>query len=328
MVTKLDLYDKKILYELDIDARASASMIAKKIHLSKETVNFRIKRLIRNNYIIVFYSIINASRLGYRYYKIFIKFRDLNPQKEKEIIDYLKKKELCINLRVREGYYDFAFMTMQKYPLELKSFLHEFTHNFGEFILDKNINIVVTTNKFNQKILFPGESVRKSFSHGVPTDYVMNKIDLRIVKEISNNSRIKIIELARKIKADPKVIKYHMKKLESNKVLVGYAIDLNVSKLNYEFIQVEITVKDTDYIPNIIEFFDKTNTCIFAYELVGKYDISVELYIENDIQFREIIHNFREKFIQHCISYDISHVYHDFVLNWSPFSSYHPILKE
>ena len=34
---KLDLYDWKIMYELDINARASASTIASKIKLPKET---------------------------------------------------------------------------------------------------------------------------------------------------------------------------------------------------------------------------------------------------------------------------------------------------
>jgi DNA-binding Lrp family transcriptional regulator len=70
---EMDIYDKKIICELDINARASSSDIAKSIRLPKETVNFRIKRLINKGYINYFYTIINASRLGYQYYKIFLK---------------------------------------------------------------------------------------------------------------------------------------------------------------------------------------------------------------------------------------------------------------
>ncbi|MBT4825065.1 winged helix-turn-helix transcriptional regulator, partial [Candidatus Woesearchaeota archaeon] len=42
--SKLTLKDKRILKELDLDARQSNSKIAKKTRLSKNIVNYRIKR--------------------------------------------------------------------------------------------------------------------------------------------------------------------------------------------------------------------------------------------------------------------------------------------
>ena len=43
MPIELDLLDKKILYELDLDSRQHISTLAKAVKASKETVNFRIK---------------------------------------------------------------------------------------------------------------------------------------------------------------------------------------------------------------------------------------------------------------------------------------------
>ena len=40
MTMKLDLKDKKLLYELDIDSRLSASKLAKKIGISKQGIEF------------------------------------------------------------------------------------------------------------------------------------------------------------------------------------------------------------------------------------------------------------------------------------------------
>jgi len=45
MTYELDLKDKKILYELDINSRQPNSEIAKKVGLSKQIVGLRIKKL-------------------------------------------------------------------------------------------------------------------------------------------------------------------------------------------------------------------------------------------------------------------------------------------
>ena len=47
----LDLKDRKILYELDFNARQTDSEIAKKVKLSREVVNYRISRLQKNGII-------------------------------------------------------------------------------------------------------------------------------------------------------------------------------------------------------------------------------------------------------------------------------------
>ena len=69
---ELDMLDKKIMYELDFNARASITGIAKKARASKETVNFRIKRLLKEDYIKGFYTVFNTAKLGYYYCKTFL----------------------------------------------------------------------------------------------------------------------------------------------------------------------------------------------------------------------------------------------------------------
>ena len=49
MAVKLDLKDKKILTLFDENARLSNSQIAKRVGLSKPAVEYRLKRLEKNN---------------------------------------------------------------------------------------------------------------------------------------------------------------------------------------------------------------------------------------------------------------------------------------
>ena len=75
IVEKIDVKDRKILYELDINARRSNASIGRKVGLGKDLVNRRIKKLIDKGVIRYFYTMIDATRLGYISCRLFIKFQ-------------------------------------------------------------------------------------------------------------------------------------------------------------------------------------------------------------------------------------------------------------
>ncbi len=316
---ELDLYDKKILFELDINSRISASKIAKKLKLPKETVNYRIKRLEKNGWINRLYTIFNASLFGYSYYRIYLKFYKLTASTEMEIIDYITNDPTCANLRIIEGQYDLVFLTIQKNPSELKGFLQCFLNTFGMYVQEKNILILIKTHKLNQKFLFKGNTIKKTFNHVELKNYSLDKIDLGIMKSISINARMKLSDIAQSLKVDSRLIRYHIKRMEHAGIIVAYTTDMNLVQLSRELIQIDIALKDPALILRIIDFFDKTNTCVFVHEILGKYDLSVEIYVENDEMLRNILEKFKEQFLDHYVYYDVSHVYREYVINWSPF---------
>ena len=89
MAKNLDLYDQKILYELDDNARKSASEIAKKVRLSKVSLNKRIKGLQKKGIIKNFMTQVDYRRLGYTTYHIFYKLQNISRIKEVEFYSYL-----------------------------------------------------------------------------------------------------------------------------------------------------------------------------------------------------------------------------------------------
>ena len=319
MKEKLDAYDKKILFELDINSRIPASQLAKKFKLPKETVNYRIKRLERKGWINHLYTIFNASLVGYSYYRVFLKFYKLTTSVEAEIIDYITSDPTCANLRIIEGHFDIVFVTIQKSPGELKAFLQCFFNMFGRYVEEKYILTMMKTHKYNQKFLLEGKTIKKTFNHVDIKDYSLDNIDLGIMKLISTDARIKLNDIARSLHVDPRLITYHVKKMERLGIIVAYTTDLNLVQLNREFIQIDIALKDPALLPSMIKFFDTTNTCIFVHELLGTYDLSVEIYVEGDDMLRDILKKFKEEFLENYVYYDVSHVYKEYVINWSPF---------
>jgi Lrp/AsnC family transcriptional regulator for asnA, asnC and gidA len=319
MSKKLDLYDKKILHELDKNSRISSSEISRKIKLPKETVNYRIKRFLKRKYIKYFYTIVNASRLGYNYYKVFLKFHKLPPSMEKELILYIKHDRNCMNLRVTEGDYDLVFLSVHKSPSKLRKFLQKFSNKFGKYLIKKSIHIITTSYKLNQRMLPSERRSKIYFYHDKCVNEKIDDLDLKIISILSRKAREKLVNIGRELNENSRVIKYRIKKLQKLGVIVGYSTEINLDKFKKRLVQIDISLKNLSKILSVIEYFDQTNKCSFIYELVGEYDVSVELYISSEDELRKILRKFKETFLDHYIRYTVSHIYKNFTLDWSPF---------
>ena len=71
---KLDLKDRKILHQLDMDSRQSFRSIGRKVGLSKDVVASRVKKLQELGIIDRFYTEIDLFKLGYIMCDVFFKY--------------------------------------------------------------------------------------------------------------------------------------------------------------------------------------------------------------------------------------------------------------
>ena len=74
---KLDIKDKKILYELDKNAKISASDVAKIVLLSKDAVGYRIKNLEDKGIIRGYRAVVDLTKLGYSLFRVYLKLIDI-----------------------------------------------------------------------------------------------------------------------------------------------------------------------------------------------------------------------------------------------------------
>ncbi|VVC04204.1 HTH-type transcriptional regulator LrpA [Candidatus Bilamarchaeum dharawalense] len=316
---ELDLLDRRIMYELDTNARTPASEIAKKLKKSKETINFRINRLIDGRYIRYFYTVYNTSKLGWYHHKVYVKFKNITPEKEKELFEYLLAQPFLSYLASVEGYYDCIFLVMARDSQDMVNFLHPFVSKFGDYIQQKDLVIFLTTHRLNNRFLYPGE--RADYCYQVPLGhYKLDETDQKILAILSDNARFPLTQIAKKLKLDPKTVKYRMKKLEKDNIILGYVSAPDFNKLGLQFVQINMTFKDPTITQSVIEYFNSTNGCLFAIELLGKYDLLVELHVKNNDELRSIVDGFRKKFVTQVNDYDVHTINKEYTMVWGPFS--------
>ncbi|MCX6772711.1 MAG: Lrp/AsnC family transcriptional regulator [Candidatus Micrarchaeota archaeon] len=315
---KLDLLDRKILYELDLDARQPISELAGRLHVSRETAAFRLRRLVKNHVVSNFYTIFDITRMGAHFYKIYLKFRNIAPEKEEGIMAHIKAQKNLIYLAEMEGHYDCVVVLMIKDPRELTDFLHPFMKSYGHYVQEKEIVVFLCTHRLNQRFFYNGNrKTDRRFSLSAPMADV-DAADLKIMHSITRNARLPIIDMAKAAGLDPSVVSYRLKRLQKDGVILGYAVAVNWEEVGLEFIQLNISLVDPSAKQRMINYFDATDKCLFAFEVVGKYDLVIEIFVKGGAELQEIMNGFRRIFSEKCYDCDVSTITREHVVLWLP----------
>jgi Lrp/AsnC family leucine-responsive transcriptional regulator len=301
---KLDNKDKKILYELDLNARQSFREIGKKVRLSKEVVNYRIRNMEKLGVIKGYYSIINMSRLGYMCNRLFIKFRNLGPKKEKEIIDFYCKNKKYWWVVSSNAHIDLGLGTWEKDLYGFKKSRDELTSNFGEYILDFSHCTYLGFYIYRRAYLG-----NKKIKETKQINYLTNKIDavddidLQILKLIAGNARLPTINIAKELKLNIQTVSQRLKRLIDLKIIEAFRPMINLESIGLYWYKLFFTLKNYAKKKELLDFCSLHPNIVYAYETTNREDLEIELEVESYEQFKQILDDLRTKFEDTIESY-------------------------
>lgn len=320
-MSELDLKDRKILYELDIDARQSLSKIAKKAGLSKEVVNYRINKLQEDGVINGFYARIDSSKAGLTLFRTFLKLQNITPEKEKELIDYLvSQKEIgwCVSI---QGNWDINFIFWANNNDHFFKFWKKFKGLYGEFLGDNQIAIFAWFTNLPKGFLIgkkpEGFTVYKL---GLHEKVDLDELDFKILRLLSKKAREPLIEIAKQLEVSDKVISYRIKRLEKEKVIVSYGVQIDLEKIGQEYWKIQLSIKNypEKRLNELNNFCIEHPNIIYTNELIGGADFEIEGVFKNYSKLQEFIKETRTKFNDIIKDFEVMLYYNEYKLNLFP----------
>ena len=138
--------DYKLLNELVMDGRAPLIDVAKKLNCSSQTIQYRLKNLIKMQIIDGFRIHIDYSKIGLQHYRVDIYLKD--HKKRNSIIEYLKKRPSFIVLNVAMGWSDIEPEFVLKNVDELTEEMENINSKFPNVIKNYNFWNVSKIHKF------------------------------------------------------------------------------------------------------------------------------------------------------------------------------------
>lgn len=319
---ELEELDKRILYELDLNARQSVSDLARRLAVSRDRILYRLKKLQSDEVISGFSAIVNTHKLGLFVYKTYLRL-DKNDKRTAAFIQYLAAHPLVTWLAETDGMWDVAFSVYARDPVEFYATQGQILVEFSDIISHFSVYTLVDAFCFPKSYLVGVGTGSWYFGGGVERN-IIDELDLEILRLVSTDSRISKAEIAEKLSIGPMVVKYRIDRLEDRKILVGYPIDIDVSKLDMlEFkLQLQLGAYDRHSEQQLVEYC-KTNPYVTHFiRQIGDCMVEIEICAKNYQHMNEIVAEIRKVFSKFVRNVDTLFLRKQ-SYKWVPFDSEH-----
>lgn len=319
MTLRLDVKDGKILALLGENARLSNTQIAKKVALSKPAVEYRIQRLEKNNVIFSYYTVIDFTRLGFMPYKLYLKFQGTSIEEEEKITNYWTQNQNTVWVAQTRGRWDVAVTIIADSNHAFGRILSDFMNKYAKYILEKDILLVEYSPIYVREYM---RTNKGEFLYGLPVEKaIIDDIDKTILKNLSSNSRISIVELVKRTGLSRDIISYRMRKLEQQKIIAYYRCFLNYLALDLELSKIIIRTQNFDDKAEmkLKEYVQQHKHAGQLLKLIGSWDIEIELETKDDDELHDLLTDLRKEFSSIIRDFDILKITKTWKYDFYPF---------
>jgi len=295
---KLDLKDKKILFELDFNARISYSQLAKKTGLSKQGAEYKVKNLLKKGVIKGFYPVINVPKLGYIYCRLLVTLQSLTKEKRDEIIEYLKDYRKVFWLFSMQGMFDILIVIWAKSMTEFKEFIEELETKFGENIKRKVETITTDVIHYQHRYLLEKKETKEIHIKETDKRIKIDDLDKKIIDLLCTDARISLIDISKKVNESAKVVAYRIKKLEKG-FIEGYRPIINHNKIGFTYYKVVIDLYkiSKEELIRLKSYIRNNPSVIYIVEGIGlPADLEIEMMVKSNKQLFDFINDLKFRF--------------------------------
>lgn len=303
---KLIEADFKLLSYLYHHNREPITKIAKTVKLSREQVDYKIKKYCSSGLIRGFFTFYDWRKFGYNYLAVlFLKFE--KSSSIKEFTQKLINSKNCMSYGKVFGKYDLFVNVVFKNEKEISNYL-------SDLISDQNDSI---SNYFIIKPYISELYPVKFFKHKERENYTytsefiqkqkFNEKEIAIMKILAKDARAKLIDIAKKTNISIELAHHKVKKLQKDRTIQGSRIQFNMAKFGYYFSAIFLNLKNFSKTnQEKIKNFSRKSKYVTAFNLMlSRPNVILNLFHKEESELRNTIDEIKELFKNESIDIDI-----------------------
>jgi len=235
-------------------------------------------------------------------------------------VDYWNNNKNSVWVAQIRGNWDLAVSILAKSNFKFGKILNQFMNKFSKFILLKDVLLTEYSPVYAREYLT--ETKPSEFIYGIPSKiYKLDEIDQKILKELSKNARINIVDLAEKTHLTRDTISYRIKKLTKENIIIQFRTYLNLHNLGINHYKVIFRTKNFDQeAENKIKQYVSNHKKVTQFlKLIGSWDLEIEFETENEDELYKILTDIRKKFSNIIRDFDILRITETYKYDYFPF---------
>ncbi len=326
-IVKLTSKDRKILYELDLDARASLSMIAKKVNLTKQAVKYRIDKLIERKIIEQTLLFVNGPKLGYVAYKFYIKLQNVTAEKLQNIVQDFVNHPFIVWVATCEGTYDIVIAPVSRNNVHAYQLLNEINRNYSKYIREITPLNYIDVSHLKKSYLTDTkrDGTASPYWGAEPEKYNLDEYEVKILTSLCADARKPITEIAREIGCSVDKITTRMKRLIEQNIIEGSTIILNKELIGITYYKILLNTRFfSEKEEQAFNEYAKSTECVMdVVRMMGSWNYELDIEVNNVYEFHSFMLKLRNKFTENIINYDSLLILKEHKLNFFPFKEHY-----
>lgn len=290
--------DREILFELSLNGRMSITELAKRTGMSKQAASYRLGLLEKNRAILGYHAITNIYMLGMTHYRVFLKYENMSPEKEQELMKHLLENPKITWVAYLDGDLDLAFLVWAKNIREFEKIYDEINHRFGAFFQEKHFSIATKIEYLKYRFLSDKKSGNSIIFGDCFAESGLDTLDRKILDRLNRNGRETLVELAQACGSSPKVIKGRIGAMAKKNIIAGFNVKIDHKKLGFTHRKVFLKLSDNsrEKIEGLSAYLRGKKSTIYLVKPIGNYDFEFELMTASNEEFHDAIKELRTKF--------------------------------
>jgi len=296
MTRKLDKTDRRILYELDRNARISETALARLASKSREAVHYRIRKMEKAGVILRYLAYIDVTRLGYRMYKIYLKLGG-TPQEKQRFYDYVKGAGNVFWFGVSDGAWDAGITFFARSDEEFNRMKNAMLLQFRGIIHSRASCVLIDVHSYPRKFLVGGHA-KPIVMFGQSEANELDGVDRRIIRILLRDARMKIVDIAKNAGTSVDVVRGRMGRLEKSGVIARYTIEVDNEKIGREFFKAFLYfdgMRREDEL-RLLSFAEQDPDVVFLVRHVFPWDVEIETFVEGYKEYNQLVGRVRKLF--------------------------------
>lgn len=298
-VVKLGKLDRKLLLALDFHARDSLTELAKRIGSSKQTVDYKLRRLERLGVINGHVALVNTAALGYFYCRLLVTLQGATASVVKEITTYCKSDSMVFWLLEMQGSFDLLIDMWAKSIDEFRVFVESFMSKFGSYVKRRSENIATTVIHFQNRYI-TGQVESEEFNlRQTAAAVVIDNTDKKLLRLLSEDARTPLVDLATKLGISAVAVAARIRKLEKKKIIGGYRPSIDYSKLGFGYYKIflNVSVASAENLKAVKAYLSQQPLVLYIVEGIGfPADIDFEMAAQSPLELDDFMRKLRSAF--------------------------------
>ncbi len=320
---KIDLKDRRILNELDMDARMPINKLANLVGLSRQVVKYRIERMKKDGIIIDSVAVFDSAVAGYGWYRLVLRLGPMDtPNRKEEIIHFLSNHSNSLWVGIVGGNWDIVVNFIARDNYAFNALLENFLGKYGAFVKAYESLVYVKVRDQKRSHVLENQQSVKGFNHKMKFDplVILDNLDWKIISVLSKDCSHSNFQIGQICGVSDKTIKSRVKFMEDKKLLLGYRLLIHPSAIGYEPYMVFLGIHNlqADREDSLLKFLSASSGVTYVVKHIGRWRIGLEIEAKNRMEFQDFLVNLREKFGDIINDFEIFPIFRDYKINYFP----------